>query len=334
MNEVEKILKDNNVGTIHKAQIPSANTTNYITLDFDHSIKAYSNLSDKMNELNVFDKNNFPSPDEYKVRLAKKGKNGVETNAPTVKFKNDVPVVGKPTLPPNALGWVDVGTVIGNSNLNLHHTCDFTINLKLEVCETTIFAFTENIKATFAAKLEDFLKAKIPFLGHILDFIRMLKEWFDYIMYYVNKILQFIKCMQDLIAAITNFINQLINLPNTILRQVSQCLRDLKNLLLNSINGMLTGGAAGSILNDINSMKSQVQSVGTQFSSSVSGIKNNMQQLSNINGDNILDSYSNSAKNVGDVAKGVIDPNINISTLNQLTNITNTQSIQNSFKLP
>jgi hypothetical protein len=199
---------------------------------------------------------------------------------------------------------VSIGTLIGQSNLNLHHTCDFTIDLKLQVCNEMIMNITESIRMTIAANLKALLEARIPFLNHILNIYRTLKSWYDTIMRYVKQIAQFIKCISDIIAAIKNFVDTLMTLPARILSQITGCIRGLRGMVEGAANKLMSNG----LTSDVSSFVSKIQSDISEVKGSIQGSFNKAKTA--LETDNVTSSYESAISGFGDELTNV--KNINI----------------------
>jgi len=343
MNEIETIIEKNKLQDsipfsmeINNKKLNTDGTQDTSIVNFDVSFGETKTAFDDIGSLYekaskyVHTSANFP---DTKIFLAEKDKNGVEKRPPSPKseYSKELPTWNRPTISPFSLGSVELGTLIGKTNANLHHECDFTIGLKMQVCDETIVAFSKNIKAVVGANLQSLLKAKIPFLGHILDIFKTLKSWFDVIMSYVNKIAMFIKCITEIIKAIVDFAKQLANLPARLLSQLTGCINGLKNMLKISIENMINNGIMKKMSSDISAMTGQVNAAKNSVVGSISSAKNAITSAPT----SINNTYSNAIKSFDDTAKNPI-PKINVTDLNGYYNQSNIKSLSNitSFKIP
>lgn len=165
-------------------------------------------------------------------------KNGlvIETNPPKVPadISKTLPEKDQPSTTKYQIGQVGANTGIGKSNEELTYVCDFTIDLKMKVCNKTFDVLTENFTKTLKMKELSLELSQIPFLQYIKTVYATLKGWYDYVMKYVNMISAFIKCIADILAGITAFIAQLATLPISLLSQAMGCLTGTLGLLKNA----------------------------------------------------------------------------------------------------
>ena len=160
-----------------------------------------------------------------------------ETNSPKPppEISKTLPEKDQPSTTKYQIGQVGANTGIGKSNEELTYVCDFTIDLKMKVCNKTMTVIAENFSKNMSMKALSLELSQIPFLQYIKSVFATLKGWYDYVMKYVNMITAFIKCIADIIAGITAFIAQLAMIPVYILSQAIGCLTGTLGLLKNAV---------------------------------------------------------------------------------------------------
>lgn len=165
---------------------------------------------------------------------------------PPAGQSGDQPQKGEQSTPTYGREKFDKTTGIGKANQELTHECDFTIQLKLDVCGKTMINLAENWTYTMSMKSIWASASQFPFLDDIRQAYKTIKGWYDSVMVYVKQIKQYIECMKQIIQAIQQVASFIASLPANALSAISSCIGGFMNMFETAVHNTVSG-----ILNDL-----------------------------------------------------------------------------------
>jgi hypothetical protein len=159
-----------------------------------------------------------------------------ETNPPELKAGTEKTVAAsgtnRPSTPAIAVGECGPETTIGKTNRELTAQCDWTINLKLDVCGEELKLLAEHWAKRLVVKVSEWLPAsKSPIIDDIRNAYKTIKGWMDTIMEYVKILKDLIECITSVINAIAQVVTFIATLPAALLSQSFDCLSKFQGLL-------------------------------------------------------------------------------------------------------
>lgn len=144
---------------------------------------------------------------------------------------------GKPTLSPLSRGVVDK-TAISQSNANLAHVCDISVNMKFEIAKMA-FKTSELVETIRAAIKGLWASASSsPFADEIRSAIKTIKAQVKVIQKFIKKIQQYAGAVKDLMDQLQKIIQYVATLPARIAKFLQNCLKEA----LGGISGAIAVG--------------------------------------------------------------------------------------------
>ena len=250
-------------------------------------IKLKENIAYFYGEQDAIDYVNAKRNSDNKIYTAPKttASNGSvkENNPPELKPGTEKTVAAsgtnRPSTPAIAVGECGPETTIGKTNRELTAQCDWTINLKLDVCGEELKLLAEHWEKRLVVKVSEWLPAsQSPILDDIRNAYKTIKGWMDTIMEYVKVLKDLIECITSVINAIAQVVTFIATLPAALLSQSFDCLSKFQGLLEQ---------AAGIQLEPIKQLYDETNTIINETMGSASKIQSNGQGILNTSTTNV-----------------------------------------------
>ena len=132
---------------------------------------------------------------------------------------------GKPTLAPLARGEVDK-TAVAQSNANLAHVCDISVNMKFEIAKMAfkVSELVETIRASIKGLWAS--ASSSPFADEVRSAVKTIKAQIKVVQKFIKKVQNNLQAVTDLVDQLQKLIQYIATLPARIAKFLQDCLKE------------------------------------------------------------------------------------------------------------